>query len=171
MPLHIIYPSSWPQSSQATKLKHPIKRKPSTCMSFYRLLSSSVIVFCHELLEIIEQEINETCSTLYISDFNIHMDTPHHLDTIISMTSLKASIWDIWSQRQPTNLSTPAIWSSQVSCQTSCLNQKWPHVVRPQFHPLWSQHGKTYEERGPNHSLWSQENGPTKFEGGPTSSM
>ena len=56
------------------KIQPPYREENLNLHVIYRLPSSSVIVFCHELLEIIEQEINETCITLYIGNFNIHMD-------------------------------------------------------------------------------------------------
>ena len=136
------------------KIETSYKEENLNLHVIYRLWSSSVIVFCNEVLEIFEQEINETCNTLYISNFNSHMDNPHHPDTIIFHDFLKSF--------NLINLITESIHKSQdnlnliITDKSSDIPLKpelGPHVVRPHFHPLQSQHGKTYEERGPNHSL------------------
>ena len=78
-------------------LKHPVEKsyreENFNLHVIYRVPSSSVIVFCHELLGIIEQEINETCNTLYIGGFLISIWATHIIWTpSSSLTSSKASI-------------------------------------------------------------------------------
>ena len=113
----------------------------------YRLASSSVIVFCNELLEIIKQEINETCNTLYIGDFNIHMDNPHHPDTIIFHDFLKST--------NLTNLITDATHKSQHMLNPIITDKSSNIALKAELSHILPDHSFI---NYPNHSPWSQEN-------------
>ena len=113
-------PQSTTMEYSSYKIKTSYKEESLNLYVIYRLPSSSVIVFCIELLEITKQEINETCNTLYISNSNIHMDNPHHPDTIIFHDFLKSF--------NLTNLITEATHKSQHTLNL-IITEKSPNIA------------------------------------------
>ena len=147
------------------KIKTSYREENLNLHVIYRLLSCSVIVFCNELLETIEQEINEICNTLYISNLNIHMDSPHHLDTI--------TFHDFLQSFNLKNLITEATHKSQHTLNLIITDKSSNTALKPELGHMLSDHSlstaiSTWQilwGKGPNHTLWSQENWPAKSEG------
>ena len=130
MPLHIIYPTTMEHSSYKIKTSH--RGENLNLHVIYRLLSRSVVVFCNELLEKIEQEINETCYTLYIDNFNIHMDSPHHPGTIIFNDFLKGF--------NLTNLITEATHKPQHTLDLIITGKSSNITLKPELGYMLSDH-------------------------------
>ena len=114
------------------KIKTSYRQENLNLHVIYRLLSSSLIVFHKELLEITGQEINETCNTLYIGNFNIHMDNPHHPDTIIFHDFLKSF--------NLTNLITGATHKSQHILHLIITDKSSNTALKPELDNMLSEH-------------------------------
>ena len=114
------------------KIKTSYREESLNLHVIYRLLSSSVIVFCDELLGIVEQEINDKCNTLYIEDFNIQMDNPHHLDSII--------FHDFFKSFNLTNLITEATHKSQHTLNLIITDKSSDIAFKPELDRMLSDH-------------------------------
>ena len=114
------------------KIKTSYRKENLNLYVIYRLPSSSVSVFCNELLDIIEQEINETCNTLYIGNFNIHMDNPHHPDTIIFHDFVKSF--------NLTNLITEGSHKSQYTLDLIITDKSSNIALKPEMGHMLSEY-------------------------------
>ena len=115
------------------KIKTSHREENLNLYVIYRLLSNSVIVLCNELFVIIEQEINKTFNILYISNINIHMDNPHHPDTII--------FHDLLESFNLTNLITEATDKSLHHTLNLIITDKSSNItLKPELGHMLSDH-------------------------------